>query len=74
MKGIYLISPFVPLTYFYQGTVLSFLYLAVQVPHQLFYFEIQRALSDIPANLPGGFSLFGQGFFAVGSSNSEKAH
>ena len=27
-----------------------------------FFFEIQRALSEIPANLPGQFSLSGQIF------------
>ena len=36
-----------------------------------FNFEILLALSEIPANLLGQFSLFGQIFFALGSSNSE---
>jgi hypothetical protein len=38
------------------------------------YFEIPRAPSEIPANLPGQFSLSGQIFFALGSRNSEGAH
>ena len=29
---------------------------------ECFYFEIHRALSEIPANLPGQFSLWGQIF------------
>ena len=33
-----------------------------------FHFEIQRAPSKIPANLPGQFCLFGQILFALGSS------
>jgi hypothetical protein len=36
-------------------------------------FEIQRAPSEIPANLTGQLSLSGQIFFALGSSNSEGA-
>ena len=38
------------------------------------YFEFHRAPSEIPANLQGQFSLSGQIFFALGSSNSEGAH
>ena len=40
-----------------------------------FYFEIHRAPTEIPANLPGQFSLSGQitDFFALGSSNSKGA-
>jgi hypothetical protein len=30
---------------------------------EFFYFEIHRAPSEIPANLPGQFSLSGQIFF-----------
>ena len=41
---------------------------------RFFYFEIQRAPSEIPANLPGQFSLTRQNFFALGSSNSEGAN
>jgi hypothetical protein len=40
---------------------------------EFFYFEIQRAPSDTPANLLGQFSLSGPIFFALGSSNSEGA-
>ena len=35
------------------------------------YFEIQWWPSEIPANMPGQFSLSGQTFFALGSSNSK---
>jgi hypothetical protein len=38
-----------------------------------FYFEINRAPSEILANLPGQFSLSRQIFFALGSSNSKGA-
>ena len=38
------------------------------------YFEIQLWPSEIPPNLPGQFSLPGQIFFALGSSNSEGHH
>ena len=41
---------------------------------RIFYFKIKRAPSEIPANLPGQFSLSEQSFFALGSRNSEKAH
>jgi hypothetical protein len=37
----------------------------------LVYLEIHQAPSEIPANLPGQFSLSVQIFFALGSSNSE---
>jgi hypothetical protein len=40
---------------------------------EIFYFEIEQALSEIPANLPGQFRLSGPFFFALGSSNSEEA-
>ena len=40
---------------------------------EFFYFEISLAPPEIPANLPGQFSLSVQIFFALGSSNSERA-
>ena len=40
---------------------------------RFFYFEIHQAPSEIPANLPGQFSLSGQIFFLLGSSNFEGA-
>ena len=39
-----------------------------------FYFEVILVPTEIPANLPGQFSLSGQICFALGSSNSEGAN
>ena len=39
----------------------------------IFYFEILLAPSEISTNPPGQFSLYGQIFFELGSSNSEGA-
>ena len=39
----------------------------------VFYFQILLAPSELPTNLPGQFSLSGQFFLALGSSNSEGA-
>ena len=47
--------------------------LKMMVKSGLDFFFILKALSEIPANLPGQFSLSGQIFFALGSSNSEGA-